>query len=174
VGFGFILLEGRFVWVLTSIRQKHHVACEVSVAISQHTEMIILLSEVIYQHHKATTITQNGTSQKFALLLETCLKIKCFYGKQVLSIVERLNFNSILLRNLLNGRYSFHSLKGLLGRAIVQAGCCRPVGLSLGWIIVGQVSSEYIRFPCQFLFRQMLHFSHLLSGAGTMGNLRPK
>jgi hypothetical protein len=35
---------------------------------------------------------------------------------------------------------------------------------------LGQVSSEYFGFPCQFLFHQMLH-THPPSGAGTVGQL---
>jgi hypothetical protein len=35
---------------------------------------------------------------------------------------------------------------------------------------LGQVSSEYFGFPCQFSFHQMLH-SYLSSGAGTIGKL---
>jgi hypothetical protein len=35
-------------------------------------------------------------------------------------------------------------------------------------VTLGQVFSEYIGFPCQFSFRQMLH-THLSSGAGTIG-----
>jgi hypothetical protein len=39
-------------------------------------------------------------------------------------------------------------------------------------VALGQVFSEYIGFPCQFLFHQMLYIHHhLLSGAGTIGHL---
>jgi hypothetical protein len=37
-------------------------------------------------------------------------------------------------------------------------------------VTVGQVSSEYFGFPCQFSFHQVLH-NHLSSGTGTTGQL---
>jgi hypothetical protein len=37
-------------------------------------------------------------------------------------------------------------------------------------VVLGQVFSEYFGFPCQFLFRRLLH-THHLSGAGTVGQL---
>jgi hypothetical protein len=44
------------------------------------------------------------------------------------------------------------------------------VGFVVKKVSLGQVSSEYFGFPCQFSFHQMLH-NHLSSGAGTVGQL---
>jgi hypothetical protein len=39
-------------------------------------------------------------------------------------------------------------------------------------VALGQVFSEYFRFPCQFSFHRLLHnHHHLSSGAGTIGQL---
>jgi hypothetical protein len=44
-------------------------------------------------------------------------------------------------------------------------------GFVVGKVALGQVFSEYFGFPCQFLFRRLLHIHHLSSGAGTIGQL---
>jgi hypothetical protein len=44
------------------------------------------------------------------------------------------------------------------------------MGFMVGKVALGQVSSEYFGFPCQFSFHQMLH-THLSSGAGAIGKL---
>jgi hypothetical protein len=36
-------------------------------------------------------------------------------------------------------------------------------------VALGQVSSEYFGFPCQFSFHRLLHAQHLLCGVGTGG-----
>jgi hypothetical protein len=38
-------------------------------------------------------------------------------------------------------------------------------------VALGQVSSEYFGFTCQFSFQRLLHTHELSSGAGTMGQL---
>jgi hypothetical protein len=38
-------------------------------------------------------------------------------------------------------------------------------------VALGQVFFEYLGFPCQFSFHQLLHTHHLSSGAGTIGQL---
>jgi hypothetical protein len=46
------------------------------------------------------------------------------------------------------------------------------VGFVVDKVALGQVFSEYFGFPCQFLFHRLLHiYHHLLSGAGTIGQL---
>jgi hypothetical protein len=46
----------------------------------------------------------------------------------------------------------------------------RSCGICGGKRALGQVSSEYFGFPCQFSFQQLLHIHHHLSfGAGTIG-----
>jgi hypothetical protein len=44
------------------------------------------------------------------------------------------------------------------------------MGSMLDKVALGQVSSEYLGFPCQFSFHRMLHI-HLSLGAGTTGPL---
>jgi hypothetical protein len=44
------------------------------------------------------------------------------------------------------------------------------VGFVVDKVALGQVSSGYFGFPCQFSFHLMLH-NHLSSGAGTTGRL---
>jgi hypothetical protein len=43
------------------------------------------------------------------------------------------------------------------------------VGFVVDSVALGQVSSQYLGFLCQFSFRRLLHIHHLLSGAGTTG-----
>jgi hypothetical protein len=45
------------------------------------------------------------------------------------------------------------------------------VGFVVGRVALGQVFSKYFGFPCQFLFRRLLHTHHLSSGTGTIGQL---
>jgi hypothetical protein len=45
------------------------------------------------------------------------------------------------------------------------------VGFVAEEVALGQVSSEYFGFPCQFSFHRLLHIHHLSSGAGTTGQL---
>jgi hypothetical protein len=48
------------------------------------------------------------------------------------------------------------------------------VGFVVDRVALGQVSSEYFRFPCQSPFYQLLHnHHHLSSGAGTIGKQWP-
>jgi hypothetical protein len=44
------------------------------------------------------------------------------------------------------------------------------VGFVVDKVALGQVSSEYFGFPCQFSFHRMLH-TYLSSWAGTIGQL---
>jgi hypothetical protein len=44
------------------------------------------------------------------------------------------------------------------------------VGFVVDKVALGQVSSEYFGFPCQFSFHRLPH-THLSSGAGTIGQL---
>jgi hypothetical protein len=44
------------------------------------------------------------------------------------------------------------------------------VGFVVDKVALGQVSSEYSGFPCQFPFHRLLH-NHLSFGAGTIGQL---
>jgi hypothetical protein len=64
-----------------------------------------------------------------------------------------------------------------IGRAIAQAMNCRAshrggqgsspghAGFLVGKVALGQVLSQYFRFPCQFSFHRLLHTHHLSSGA---------
>jgi hypothetical protein len=45
------------------------------------------------------------------------------------------------------------------------------VGFVEDKVALGQISSEYFGFPCQFSFHRMLHSHHLSSGAGTVGQI---
>jgi hypothetical protein len=45
------------------------------------------------------------------------------------------------------------------------------VGFVVDNVALGQVFSEYLGFPYQFSFHQLLHTHHLSSGAGTIGQL---
>jgi hypothetical protein len=45
------------------------------------------------------------------------------------------------------------------------------VGIMVDKVELGLVSSESFGFPCQFSFHLLLHTHHLLSGAGTIGQL---
>jgi hypothetical protein len=45
------------------------------------------------------------------------------------------------------------------------------VGFVVDKVALGQVSSEYFSFPCQFSFHRLLHIHHLSSGAGTIVHL---
>jgi hypothetical protein len=45
------------------------------------------------------------------------------------------------------------------------------MGFVVDNVALGQVFSEYFGFPCQFSFHRLLHTHHLLSGAGTVGEL---
>jgi hypothetical protein len=76
-----------------------------------------------------------------------------------------------------------HILRTLQGRAIAQAFSRRVpprrpgfkprsdhMGFVLNKVALGQVFSEYFRFPSQFSFHQLLQIHHHLpSGAGTIG-----
>jgi hypothetical protein len=70
------------------------------------------------------------------------------------------------------------------GRAIAQAVSRRlpttaarvePRSGHMGFVVdkvaLGQIFSQYFRFPCQFSFHQFLHTHHLPSGAATTGQL---
>jgi hypothetical protein len=46
------------------------------------------------------------------------------------------------------------------------------MGFVVDKVALGQVFSEYVGFPCKFLFHRLLHIHHhLSSGAGTIGQL---
>jgi hypothetical protein len=45
------------------------------------------------------------------------------------------------------------------------------VGFVVDKVALGQVSSEYLGFPCQFSFHRLLHTHHPPSGAGIIGQL---
>jgi hypothetical protein len=45
------------------------------------------------------------------------------------------------------------------------------VGFVVDKVALGGVLSEYLGFPYQFLFHQLLHIHHLSSEAGTIGQL---
>jgi hypothetical protein len=45
------------------------------------------------------------------------------------------------------------------------------VGFVMDKVALGQVSSEYFGFPCQFSLHRMLHTHHLSSGVDTIGQL---
>jgi hypothetical protein len=45
------------------------------------------------------------------------------------------------------------------------------VGFVMDQVALGQIFSEYFRFPSQFLFHRLLHIHHLSPGAGTIGRL---
>jgi hypothetical protein len=45
------------------------------------------------------------------------------------------------------------------------------MGFVVGKVALGQVSSEYFGFPCQFSYHRLLHTHHLSTGAGTIGQL---
>jgi hypothetical protein len=45
------------------------------------------------------------------------------------------------------------------------------VGFVVDKVALGQVSSEYFGFPCQFSLHRLLHSHHLSSEAGTIGQL---
>jgi hypothetical protein len=66
------------------------------------------------------------------------------------------------------------------GHAIAQALICwryqfDPWSGSVGFVVdkvaLGQVSSEYFGFACQFSFHRLLHIPHLSPGAGTVGKI---
>jgi hypothetical protein len=75
--------------------------------------------------------------------------------------------------------------KALLGRAVAQAvsrrlptaaarvlAQVRSCGFVVDKVALGQVFSEYFRFPCQLSFHRLLHIHHHPSSvAGTMGQL---
>jgi hypothetical protein len=49
------------------------------------------------------------------------------------------------------------------------------VGFVVDKVALGQVFSEYLGFPCQSSFHQLLHnHPHLASGAGTIGQKWPQ
>jgi hypothetical protein len=72
-----------------------------------------------------------------------------------------------------------------LGRAIAQAisrrlptaarvrSQVRSCGILVDKMALGQVSSEYFVFICQFSLHRLLHTRHLSSGAGTEARQRP-
>jgi hypothetical protein len=89
----------------------------------------------------------------------------CYH--EVLNCVVQLkqNFTHTALEVLLTNDTS------CMGRAIAQAVSRRlgfepksgHVGFVVDKVAVGQVFSEYFRFPCQFLFHRLPHIHHHLS-----------
>jgi hypothetical protein len=65
------------------------------------------------------------------------------------------------------------------GRSIIKAKERQPgfehrsvhVGFVVDKVALGQVFSEYFRFPCQFSFYRLLHIHHLSSRADKIGQL---
>jgi hypothetical protein len=45
------------------------------------------------------------------------------------------------------------------------------MGFVVDKVALGQLSSEYFGFPCQFSFHELHHTHHLSSGAGAIGQL---
>jgi hypothetical protein len=60
--------------------------------------------------------------------------------------------------------------RGMSPSSHISTNVSGRVGFVVDKVPLGQVSSEYFGFPCQFSFHQMLRI-HVSSGAGTIGQL---
>jgi hypothetical protein len=66
------------------------------------------------------------------------------------------------------GKGLFCLIRGKVLWAVQVYSYIDHVGFVVGKVALGQVSTEYFGFPCQFAFHRLLHDHHLSSVAGTV------